>query len=177
MEPDAQPSYIAIARIVRTRGNRGEVLVEIHTDFPERFDALEEVWLRFSDGRRECQVLEDVWSHKGRKVLKFGGVDTISSAEKLVGCWVEVEASQAVPLRRGTFFDHDLVGCSVRDTRGNELGVVTGILRISGNNQLVIAGPEGEYLVPAAAGICQRISIEDKLILVDPPEGLIDLNK
>jgi 16S rRNA processing protein RimM len=177
VEPDAQPSFIAIARIARTRGNRGEVLADLYTDFPDRFNALEEVWLEFTDGRQVCAVIEDTWEHKGRVVLKFAGIDDISSAEAYVGCWVQIPAEQAMKLPEGTYFDHDLIGCSVCDTRGNRLGVVEDILSIAGNGLLVVKGPNGEHLIPAVESICIRISIKEKQILIDPPEGLMDLGK
>ena len=177
MEPDAQPSFIAIARIARTRGNRGEVLADLYTDFPDRFNALEEVWLEFADGHKVRAVIEDTWEYKGRIVLKFAGIDDISSAEAYAGCWVQIPAEQAMKLPEGTYFDHDLIGCSVQDTRGNSLGVVKEVLRIAGNSQLVVKGPNCEYLVPAVDSICIRISVKEKQILIDPPEGLMDLSK
>lgn len=177
MAPDTQPSFLAIARIARTRGNRGEVLADLYTDFPDRFNALEEVWLEFADGHRVRVTVEDTWEHKGRRVLKFAGVDDISAAEAFVGCWVQVPAEQAVELPEGTYFDHDLVGCRVLDTAGNCFGVVEEVLRIAGNSQLVVKGHDREYLIPAVGSICIRISIEGKQILIDPPEGLMDLGK
>ena len=177
MEPDTQTSFIAIARIARTRGNRGEVLADLYTDFPDRFNALEEVWLEFADGRRVRVAVEDTWEHKGRRVLKFAGADNISAAEAFVGCWVQVPSEQAVELPEGTYFDHDLVGCSVLDAGGNCFGVVEAVLRIAGNSQLVVKGPDREFLIPAVDSICIRISIEEKKILIDPPEGLMDLGK
>ncbi len=177
MDPDAERFFIAIARIVRTRGNRGEVLADLYTDFPDRFNALEEVWLEFADGRQLRMAVEETWEHKGRRVLKFAGVDDISSAEAYVGCWVEVPAGQAVKLPEGTYFDHDLVGCSVRDIHGNDFGVVDEVLRIAANSLLVVKGRGQEYLIPAVDNICIRISVEEKQILIDPPEGLMDLGK
>ncbi len=177
MGPDAQPSFIAIARIARTRGNRGEVVADLYTDFPDRFDALEEVWLEFGDGKMQCMALENSWEYKGRRILKFAGVDSISAAEVFAGCWVVIPADQAVQLPEGTYYDHDLIGCSVQDTHGNQLGVVSDILRIAGNSQLVVKSSAREYLIPAVEGICIRISVADKQILVDPPEGLMDLSK
>jgi 16S rRNA processing protein RimM len=177
VEPDAPPSFIAIARIARTRGNRGEVLVDLYTDFPDRFDALKEVWLEFADGHRLRVSIEDTWEHKGRRVLKFAGVDDISSAESYVGCWVQVPSDQAMTLPEGTYFDHDLIGCIVQDSAGNLVGVVEGVLRIAGNSQLVVKGNGREYLIPAVDSICTEISIEDKRIQIDPPEGLMDLGK
>ena len=176
MDSEEPSSYIAIARIVRTRGNKGEVLVDSLTDFPERFDILEEVWLEFEDSRTEKFALDFTWEHKGRRILKFTGIDTISSAEELVGCLVQVPRNQAVQLPEGTYFDHDLIGCSVEDIQGRKLGIVEDILRISGNNQLVVKDRNKEFLIPAVKSICTRISIVKKQILVDPPEGLMDLD-
>jgi 16S rRNA processing protein RimM len=175
--PDAQPSFIAIARIARTRGNRGEVLADLYTDFPDRFNLLREVWLVTGSGHRQSLVLEESWEHKGRRVLKFAGVDSISAAEAYVNCWVEIPADQAMPLPEGTYFDHDLVGCEVEDTCGNKIGVVAEVLHIEGNSQLVIKHLDREVLIPAVESICVRISLKDKRILIDPPEGLMDLSK
>lgn len=176
MNPTAGPTHIAIARIVRTRGNRGEVLAELHTDFPARFSLLHRVWVALPDGRRESLALEHCWEHQGRQVLKFGGFDSITDAEALVGAWVEVEADQAVALPEGAYWDRDLVGCSVRGAGGEPLGAVTEVLRIAGNHQLVVRGERGEFLVPVVAAICREISIARKEIVVDLPEGLMDLN-
>ena len=176
MEPEEPSSFITIARIVRPRGNKGEVLVESFTDFPDRFDNLEEVWLEFEDGRLQKTALESTWEHKGRRILKFAVSDTISSAEKLVGCLVQIPREQAVRLPAGTYFDHDLIGCTVEDIHGKRLGFVQDILRISGNNQLVVKGRDREFLIPAVESICTEISVEKKRILVDPPEGLMDLD-
>jgi 16S rRNA processing protein RimM len=177
VEPNARPSFIAIARIVRPRGNRGEVLADSHTDFPARFDLLKEVWLSFQDGHRQVFVLEDCWEHQGRLVFKFAGVDSISSADELRGAWVEVTADLAVALPPGSYFDHDLVGCEVCNGQGKILGKVAEVLRITGNSQLVVRAENGEFLVPATAEICREISTEQKRIVVELPEGLIDLNK
>jgi 16S rRNA processing protein RimM len=176
VESDKQHSFIVIARIARTRGNRGEVLADLYTDFPDRFDALEEVRVEFSDGRTQPVVIESNWEHKGRIVLKFAGIDSISAAQDYVGCWVAIPAEQAVKLPEDTYFDHDLVGCSVADLQGNKLGIVSEILRIAGNNQLVVKDSDREYMIPVVKSICVEIDIMKKRITVDLPEGLMDLN-
>ena len=177
MAPDAQPSFIAIARIARTRGNRGEVLADLYTDFPDRFNLLREVWLESDDGHRQLLALEDSWEHKGRRVIKFAGIDDISSAEAFVGYWIKIPADQAMPLPEGTYFDHDLIGCVVQDTRGNHIGIVSEVLHIGANNCLVVRDLDREFLIPAVESICIKISTREKRILVDPPEGLMDLSK
>jgi len=172
-----RPETLAIARIARPRGNKGEVIADLHTDFPDRFDGLSEVWLSWPDGRRERRVLTGSWPHQGRRVLKFEGADTISDAEPLAGAWVEIEAEQAVELPGGVYFDHDLVGCAVVDGAGRDLGVVSGIERFPGNPQMVVRAGSGEFLLPAGGSFFLDVSIEHKRIVVDLPEGLVDLNR
>ncbi|NWG12912.1 MAG: 16S rRNA processing protein RimM [Acidobacteria bacterium] len=177
MEPGTGPGFSAVARIARIRGNRGEVLAEPYSDFPERYRNLRNVWLEFADQHREHALVEAVWEHKGRQVLKFAGIDSISQASRLVGAWVLVEPDETVSLAVGSFFDHDLVGCRVIDGRGTELGVVSGIHKIPGNDLLVVNGAHGEILIPAVGVLCREISLPRKQIIVDLPEGLIELNR
>ena len=176
MDPTTRHSHIAIARILRTRGNRGEVLAELHTDFPTRFSLLKRVWLEFPDGNLRSFEIEHCWTHNGRQVLKFAKIDSISEAEALVGTWVEIEADQAVPIPNGTYWDYDLIGCTVRDKDGTSLGLVREVMHIAGNAQLVVQGERGEFFVPVVAAICTEVSIPRKEIVIDPPEGLLDLN-
>jgi 16S rRNA processing protein RimM len=177
VEPDTDSQALAIARIVRTRGNRGEVLADILTDFPERFQRLKAVWLEFPDRHRELAVVEATWVHKGRQVLKFAGIESISEAERLRAAWVLVERKDAVPLKQDEYYDHDLIGCRVVDAAGAVLGTVREILKAAGNAVLIVDGAAGEILIPAVADFCRRISIPEKLIVVDLPEGLLDLNR
>jgi 16S rRNA processing protein RimM len=177
VDPTARHSHIAIARIVRTRGIRGEVLAELHTDFPSRFSLLNRVWLEFPDGNLRCFDVEHCWAHKGRQVLKFARIDSIAEAEILVGTWVVIEADQTVPIPHGTYWDYDLVGCTVRDKEGRSLGLVREVMHIVGNAQLVVQGQRGEFFVPVVAAICTEVSIPRKEIVVDLPEGLLDLNE
>jgi len=177
VEQGARASYLNVAKIARTRGIRGEVLADLHTDFPQRFQELKYVWLEFPDGSRRRMALENSWTHQRRQVLKFQGVDDINAAEQFRGAWVQIEAQEAVTLPEGTYFDHDLIGCSVRSLAGEELGRVEQVLRITGNSQLVVRGPSGEFYVPLTEVFCKSVSVDRKEILVDLPEGLIDLNR
>ncbi len=177
MDAGTSPDFPAVARIIGTRGNRGEVLAESYSDFPERFRKLRNVWLEFVDQHRERALVEAAWEHKGRQVLKFSGVDSISEAERLIGAWVLVEPAEAVPPPAGAFFDHDLVGCRVFDSGGIELGVVSGIHKFQGNALLVVEGSQGEILIPFVSAICREVSVDLKAIIVELPEGLMDLNK
>ena len=109
--------------------------------------------------------------------MLFRSIDTISDAEVFAGCWVMVPMEHAVSLPEATYFDHDLVGCVVEDAYGARVGTVAEILRIADNTQLVVIGNDREHLVPAVASICVKIDIQGKRIVIDPPEGLMDLDQ
>ena len=176
MEPADRSCPFTIARVVRTRGNKGEVLAELHTDFPTRFDGLEMVWLEFAGGQRQRLRIEHSWEYRGRRVIKFEGVGSISAAERLVGAWIQVEAAEAVPLPCDTYFDHDLVGCELRSGSGDFFGTVTAVLHLAGNNLLAVQGSRGEFLVPATKAILRAVDLGRRQIVADLPDGLMDLN-
>ena len=99
--------------MVKTQGRRGEVAAEILSDVPDRFAAgmkLLALPRGSNAGRLELEV-EDLWPHKGLLVLKFAGVDSISEAETLVGCELQVPRSQRSELQAGWNYVSDLVGC------------------------------------------------------------------
>jgi len=176
VEPDAR-EFIAVARILRTQGNKGEVLAYLHTDFPARFETLQDVWLSQEGLPWRRFILEHSWLHKGRIVLKLQGIDSIGAAECLAGAWVAVPREDAVALPEGTYFDHDLVGCMLEDVTGAVLGKVCEVLRLEGNHQLVVEGSHGSFLVPAREPFLREIRVREKRIRADLPDGLLDLNR
>jgi 16S rRNA processing protein RimM len=171
--------FVAIARIVRPQGRRGEVAAEILTDFPARFDSLRQVFLERPDCQPEPADVESARTHKGRIILKFAGIDSISEANRLRSLYVLIrhEERTALPARR--YYVSDLVGCRVivgQDEDG-ELGTVTGVEPTAGVDLLHVRRRDGrELLIPLAEAVCTRIDPQDKLIVVEPPEGLLELN-
>jgi len=165
---------VGIARITKTRGLRGEVVADILTGFPDRFDNLEDVFgLDDSDKVLELK-LEKHWFQNERVVLKFVGFDSIETAESLKNTTICVSLDEVVELGEEEYFDWDLVGCRAIDLEGMELGVVKGVLRAGENENLIVQGKEKEHLIPFVKAICIKVDIENKVISVDPPEGLLD---
>ena len=165
---------VAVARIVRTRGLRGEVVAEILTDFPERFEGLESVSAVMPDAELLDLKIEEHWFQGGRMVLKFAGYDTIESGETLRNAEICVPESDAVELDEGEYFDWQLEGCKVENAEGTAIGIVREIMRNGGTEVLVIDGADKEYLIPFVEAICPDVDVENKLIRVDPPEGLLE---
>ena len=165
---------VAVARIVKPRGLKGEVFADVLTDFPERFDGLADVTAVMPGDERRKLAIEGFWFQKGRIVLKFAGVDTPEAAEELRGADICIPESAAVELEEDEFFEWQLIGCSVETVGGQPLGVVSELMRTGGTDLLTVDSSDRQYLIPFAGSICVEIDLPGKLIKVDPPEGLLD---
>jgi 16S rRNA processing protein RimM len=167
---------IIVARAVRTRGLKGELVADVLTDFPERFEQVSELAGVGPGGERAQLKLENYWFQNDRMVLKFAGYDTIESAKTLVGYEFGLPEAERVELPEDEFYDWELEGCSVESNLGLSIGKVREILRTGGVELLVVENEERrEVFIPMAASIVIEIDISLKKIVVDPPEGLLDL--
>ncbi len=171
------PRYLSIARILRTRGNRGEVAAEILTDFPERFETLKskEISLRKENAHLLHLVLESYWFHRNRIILKFHGVSSISDAEALRDYELQVPRGEAVSLPKGVYYQFDLLGCTVKDPSGIPYGEVKEVIEQGPGYLLKVESREREILIPFVEELLVRIDIETKELVVNLPEGLVDL--
>jgi 16S rRNA processing protein RimM len=196
---DSAPQWIVLAQILRPQGRKGEVVADLYTDFPERFDGQPRVWLAppgFADqpsadtkATQPAEVISHwlpVGRNAGRVVLHFAGVDSIEQAEKLAGKEVVVPATERVPLEPGAAYISDLVGCTVYD-RDRALGIVDavqfptspdGARRLEEAAPLLsIQPPEGdEILVPFANAFLLELDVAGKTIRMALPEGLAEIN-
>ena len=177
--------FVTIARVSKTQGRKGEVAATLLTDFPERFATRKRLFvlcdvkpglsnLAGSAERRELK-LEDHWFHKGMVVLKFAGVDSISDAEMLLGCEIQVPCNERAELAADEFYVSDLAGCVVTDS-GREIGRVKDVQFGSGEAPLLVIEGEKELLVPFAAAYIEKIDLERKLVSMKLPEGLLELD-
>ena len=165
---------VAIARIAKPRALRGELVADVLTDFPERFDGLETVIGVLPAGERLDLKIEDSWFQKDRIVLKFEGYDSIESAETLRNAEICVAESEAVELGEDEFFDWELIDCRVETVNWEKIGKVREVMRTGGTEVLIVANEEKEFLIPFPETICVEVDVERKLIVIDPPEGLLD---
>ena len=175
----SEDKYLAVARIIRPQGRRGEVAAEILTDFPERFTAARRAYLENPPGEPEAVEIESAWPHKGRIVLKLAGVGSIGAAESLRGRHVLIQKADRIPLPAGHYYLWELEGCRVirRSALGaEELGTVTAVEPTPGVNLLHVSTGKGEILIPFAQTICTRIDAGAKTIWIEPPEDLLELN-
>ena len=167
---------LLVGRVARPHGIRGQVIVNPETDFAgERFTAGQTLQVG-PPGHTVARRIVEARFHKGRPIVAFEDVATMNDAEALAGAELKVPASDAKALPEGTFYHYDLVGCEVRDTTGRLVGSVVKVEGTMERSRLVVDGAGEQVLIPLVAPICVRIDVAARQIVIDPPEGLIDLN-
>jgi 16S rRNA processing protein RimM len=165
-----------VGRIARAHGNRGQVIVNLETDFPaERFRVGAELFVEHAGAVQPLTVTSVRFQHE-RPVIGIAGVETMNDAEALAGFELRVPATTLAALPDGTFYRHELVGCQVETSTGEPVGIVQGVEGTLNLSRLVIQGSRGEVLVPLVSAICTTIDVRGKRIVIDPPEGLLDVN-
>ena len=195
----SESKFVTVARILRARGNKGEVAAELLTDFPERLPEIKELFLRAVSGARRAVALRSFWTdrnHPGKGVFHFEGVTSIDDAEKLRGLEVQIPLERRAEVPAGSFFVTDLIGCSVFEIPASTAAMSSSPCSLSetpmllgkvrdvyfpgegqaGTPLLALDTPNGELLIPLAEDICKRLDVVARRIEVQLPEGLRELN-
>jgi 16S rRNA processing protein RimM len=171
-------SLVLVGRVARAHGNKGHVIVNPETDFPEeRFQVGHTVFTRSPGESPRARVIAAVRFHQGRPVLGLQGVESMTDAEALAGTELRVPESALSELPHGTYYHHELIGCEVRRQDGTVVGRVKGIEGPMNGITLVVEGRHGEVLIPLASDICVSIDTKRQVIMIEPPEGLVELNE
>lgn len=167
---------ILVGVVARTHGNRGEVIVNSETDFPEeRFRTGARLLTRRRDGAPSTLEVVTMRMHHGRPVIRFAGVESMNDAELLAGQELRTDEVEADLLPEGEYFHRDLIGCEVVTEAGETVGRVTAVQSNTAQPRLVVAGKRSELMIPLADAIC-TVDIVAKRITVRPPAGLLELN-
>lgn len=167
---------VLVGVVARSHGNRGEVIVNLTTDFPEeRFRTGATLFARGPQGATQTVELASVRFHQGRPILGLAGVDSITAAEGFAGAELRIPATEQAPLPEGVYYHNDLVGCEVVTADGRVVGTVAKVEGEIATSRLVVRSRRNEVLIPLAATIC-TVDIAGRRIVVTPPEGLLELN-
>lgn len=176
MMPATWDEMAVVGRIARAHGIRGQVIVNLETDFPEeRFQPGAELFVNRA-GMVEPVTVTTVRFHRERPVIGLRGIDDMNAAGELAGVELRVPIECLAPLPPGAFYRHDLVGCQVETREGGPIGIVKDVEGTMGGSRLVVETPGGQVLVPFVVAICTTIDPAGKRIVIDPPEGLLELN-
>lgn len=165
---------VAIGRISRVRGIKGEMVVVPLTDDPHRFLKLQKVIISKEESTKEFQV-EWAREFKGKVLLKLKQMESPEEAKKLVGGFIEIERDQLVELSEGRYFIFDIIGLQVVTTKGEKIGKVKEVISLPANDLYLVEGDKKQYDIPAIKKVVKRIDLEKKEMIIEPTEGLLDL--
>ncbi len=167
-----EPRYLAVGRVLRPHGIRGEVRAEILTDYPERIAELERLYVGETYHPRAVRGLR---FHKGAMLLSLEGCDDRNAAEALRGEYLYVALEDAVPLEEGEYYLHQLEGMEVFTEEGEALGTIVEVLSVPGANDVyVVHGLRGEVLIPAIREVVKTLDIESSRMVIRPLPSLLE---
>ncbi len=158
-------SLVAVGRVQKEWGIRGEFLVIPMTFDPESLLDLTEVVLGDLPGFRR---IRGVRFHKGLLRMGVEGCQSPEEARLLRGSLVRIRRSEIPPLPEGTYYQDQIIGLDVYTTHGRCLGKVESILETKGNDVYVVRGDEGESLIPAVSEWVRGIDLEKGRMVVEP---------
>jgi len=165
---------VAVGRLFRARGIRGELTGEIYSSQPGRAEKLKDVVLELENGKTRSLQVEEIWWHTGRPVFKFVGIDSMSDAEPWAGADVMVADSERELPEEGAYSHADLIGCGLWN-RNEKVGGVRGVEDYGGGPLLEVRLEDGrDVLIPFTLTICKEIDVAAKNIRAELPEGLLD---
>jgi 16S rRNA processing protein RimM len=179
---------LLVGRVVKAHGISGELVVESRTDDPaDRFASGSRLRAKGSRGLgpERSYVVDSVREHSGRLLVRLAGVADRAAADALRGTVFVVESEDLPPIDEpDTYYDHQLEGLRVRTTAGQDVGVVAEVLHTAAGELLAVRRHSGEMgevaggtelLVPFVGAIVPLVSLDEGIIEIDPPEGLLDL--
>lgn len=161
---------VAIGRIVKPQGRRGEVVAESFSDVPERFPSLRKAYVPGPDGTAREVAVTSCWPHKHRFVLKLEGVDSIDDAERYRDLELRIGEEELAALPEGSYYHHQLRGLRVEDERGAPLGEVAEVMTPGATPVLVVRGRGEELLIPLADAFVHEVDLANGRMVATRPE-------
>jgi 16S rRNA processing protein RimM len=168
--PFGEPVYLTVGFLRRPHGVRGEIVMDLHTDFPERLKRGRKL---FVTKAYTPLTVQSVRNHHQSILIKFYGIDTPEQAGEYRNQWVYGKVSEIPPLPEGKIYQHELLGFQVVDDNENSLGEVVEILETGANNVYVVKDESGrEILLPAIPSVILDLDAERRVMRVHLLEGL-----
>jgi 16S rRNA processing protein RimM len=172
----SEDSLIESGQIVGTHGLRGDLKVRPLSGDPGPLLSAAEVFLRLPDGRlHKAKPLRQTL-HKGIVLLRFDGFESLTAVEGLKGCRILLDRNLLPELGEDEFYWHQIEGARVIDRQHGEIGHLKSIFTTAAHDTWVVEGVAGEVMIPVVAEFIVAIDVEQKLIEVDLPSGLIGVD-
>lgn len=166
----AQEPDVVIGIIAAPHGIKGEVKVKMETDFPERFEEMEEVRVRAKSGEERVLQVESVRFHQGVPLIKFKGCRDRNCAEEFRGAELVISPDELAELESDEFYIHDILGLDVYTTGGEYLGKITDVLQGPANDVYVTP----RAMIPAVKQFVKEIDLAAGRMVIEPIEGMIE---
>lgn len=164
-----------VGKIVNTHGLKGEVKVKRITDFEKRFHVGSTVYIKNKDNEAIPLIIASFRTHKNHDLLQFEEYDSIEAVEPLKGATLYIKKEQLTPLEPGEFYFHEIIGCKMYTLDGEYIGEIESILTPGANDVWVVKNDSGkEILIPYIDDVVKEVNIEEKKVLIELMEGLID---
>ena len=168
--PNGEPVYLTVGFLRRPHGVQGEIIMDLHTDFPERMKRGRKL---FVGEDHQAMTLTSVRPHQNGLLVKFKGIETNEAAGAFRNTWVYIQAKDAPPLPDGRIYQHELYGFKVVDENENPLGELVEIIETGANNVYVVRDDSGkEILLPAIPSVILELDAGRRLMKVHLLEGL-----
>lgn len=168
--PNGEPVYLVVGFLRRAHGLQGEMIMDLHTDFPERLRSGKKL---FVGEEHKPMTLASVRPHAKGVLVKLKGIETPEDAVPFRNQWVYVKATDVPSLPEGKIYQHELFGFEVLDEHGNSLGELVEIIETGANDVYVIKDANGrELLLPAIPSVILDLDRERRLMHVHLLEGL-----
>ncbi|MCC6803788.1 MAG: 16S rRNA processing protein RimM [Anaerolineae bacterium] len=174
------PQYLLLGEILRPHGVRGELRVRLLTDYPERIAKLKTLYLAASPEAQKVTPYQvrGMRMNKGFGLLTLDQISDRDQADRLRGLFVLVDIANAVPLESGEFYLYQLIGLKVVTSMGETLGTLTEVLETGANDVYIVDSPQhGEILIPVIPQTIVKTDIENGVLIVNLPDGLIPNSK
>jgi len=164
--------YLAVGRIVRSHGIRGEVSMHVLTDFPERFETTKYLYLG-NEYEAEPYHLNGYRWHKDNILLTFEEITDRTQADTLKGMLVQIPIAEATPLPEGSYYLYQLIDLEVFTTENQRLGVITSVLETGANDVYVVKGATREILLPNIPDVIKVVDLTAQRMVIQMMPGLI----
>jgi len=173
-EPNrTEPDFLIIGRIIKPHGIKGEVSVNVMTEFPERFDAMQQVFLGDEHSAKEMNIASIRWSNN-KVLIRFEGFADRTAVEKLRRLYLKVPIEDAITLEDDSYYHFQLENLKVITDTGRHLGYLVQVLETGANDVYVVKTETGEILLPATHEVILSIDLDSETMTVHLLPGLLN---